>query len=140
MIPGSYTVTWGPVAGYNIPPPQTQIVAANGTATFTGIWIQQPGTIIIDPNPNSLNAPWTITGPSGFSQTGNGDLTLTNRLPGSYTVTWGLVTTLGHAAAPTRPSPHTLRDLTSSRTFSNPTSERTLDHPGPSAPSGHGDL
>ena len=90
-LPGSYTVTWGQVAGWNTPPPETQTLAPNGTLTFTGIYIQQTGTIIIDPNPNSLNAPWSITGPSGFSQTGNGDLTLTNRLPGSYTVTWGQV-------------------------------------------------
>ena len=90
-LPGSYTVTWGQVAGWNTPAPEPQTLAPNGSLTFTGIYIQQTGTIIIDPNPNSLNAPWTITGPSGFSQSGNGDLTLTNRLPGSYTVTWGQV-------------------------------------------------
>ena len=81
----------GAVAGYRIR--VTDLASGASGENDEPILISpQFGTITIDPNPNSLNAPWTITGPSGFSQTGNGDLTLTDRLPGSYTVTWGRVT------------------------------------------------
>jgi len=49
------------------------------------------GTIYIDPNPGHLNAPWTLTGPCSFLETGHGDETLEDLLPGEYTVTWGSV-------------------------------------------------
>ncbi|MBK8164327.1 MAG: SUMF1/EgtB/PvdO family nonheme iron enzyme [bacterium] len=52
----------------------------------------QVGTITINPEPNSINAPWQITGPNGFSQSGNGDATLGSKTAGSYTLTWGAVT------------------------------------------------
>lgn len=46
------------------------------------------GTITVDPNPNSLNARWTLQGPNGYSNTSTGDQTLSNLEPGSYTLTW----------------------------------------------------
>ena len=46
-----------------------------------------PGTVEIDPEPNSLNAPWSLSGPTG-TVPGTGDETLTNMLPGEYTLTW----------------------------------------------------
>jgi formylglycine-generating enzyme required for sulfatase activity len=49
------------------------------------------GWIVIDPEPNAINAPWQLSGPSGFSQSGNGDLTLTDMTAGDYTLTWGLL-------------------------------------------------
>ncbi|MDO9222553.1 MAG: hypothetical protein Q7U20_02460, partial [Caulobacter sp.] len=49
------------------------------------------GTITIDPEPNSINAPWQITGPGGFDQSGVGDLTLNDMATGDYTLTWGVV-------------------------------------------------
>ena len=50
------------------------------------------GTIEIDPNPDSLNAPWTLTGPNAFSHSFNGDAVEGYLDPGEYTVTWGDVT------------------------------------------------
>lgn len=50
------------------------------------------GTVTINAEPNSINAPWQITGPDGFSQSGNGDATLSNRGVGDYTLTWETVT------------------------------------------------
>ncbi|MCK4607706.1 MAG: fibrobacter succinogenes major paralogous domain-containing protein [candidate division Zixibacteria bacterium] len=50
------------------------------------------GTIIIDPEPDAINAPWSLAGPCSYSSSGNGDLTLNELDPGDYTVTWGEVT------------------------------------------------
>jgi uncharacterized protein (TIGR02145 family) len=49
------------------------------------------GTIVIDPTPDSINAPWSITGPDGYTSSGNGDDTLTNLEIGDYTISWGIV-------------------------------------------------
>ena len=49
------------------------------------------GTIVIDPDPNSINAPWSLVGPCNYSSNGGGDQTLTSLDPGEYTVTWGAV-------------------------------------------------
>jgi len=47
------------------------------------------GTVSVNPDPNTINAPWTLTGPGGYSLNGNGDQTLSNLDPGDYTLTWG---------------------------------------------------
>jgi len=46
------------------------------------------GTAVIDPSPDSLNATWTLTGPDSFSQSGNGDQTLSELTIGEYTLSW----------------------------------------------------
>ncbi len=94
MAAGSYTLTWGAVTGWTTPSPDvaTQTLAANGSLTFTGVYVVQTGTITIDPEPDIINAPWQITGPGGSSHTGSGNLTLTDMAVGSYMLTWGDVT------------------------------------------------
>jgi formylglycine-generating enzyme required for sulfatase activity len=52
----------------------------------------QDSQIVIDPEPDSIDAPWLITGPGGFSRSGNGDITLSDLGLGDYTLTWGAVT------------------------------------------------
>lgn len=47
----------------------------------------QPGTLTINPDPNRINAPWQLTGPSGFAQAGSGDATFAN-LPEGAVVTF----------------------------------------------------
>jgi hypothetical protein len=47
--------------------------------------------ITIDPNPTSLNAPWTLTGPSGAMIEDTGYAILANLPPGTYTLSWGSV-------------------------------------------------
>jgi protocatechuate 3,4-dioxygenase beta subunit len=66
----------------------TQNSSRSGWVTFT---LQDPGTVVINPEPSDMNAtaPWTLAGPGSFSQTGMGDQTLTILSPGDYTVTWG---------------------------------------------------
>jgi YD repeat-containing protein len=49
-------------------------------------------SILVDPDPDGLNAPWTLTGPNAFSVSSNGDAIVENLLPGEYTITWGDVT------------------------------------------------
>ncbi len=51
----------------------------------------QTNAITINPEPDSLDAPWQITGPGGFDQSGDGDLTLTGRAAGTYMLAWGSV-------------------------------------------------
>jgi formylglycine-generating enzyme required for sulfatase activity len=46
------------------------------------------GTIIVNPEPASLNAPWIIEGPQGNRLSGNGAQTLTELAEGQYTVIW----------------------------------------------------
>ncbi len=46
------------------------------------------GTIHLDPNPDGIDAPWTVTSSSRFSQSGNGDHTLNDLVAGEYTVDW----------------------------------------------------
>jgi formylglycine-generating enzyme required for sulfatase activity len=93
MPAGSYTLAWVPVPNWTSPSPMsaTQSLVADGTLTFTGPYVAQVGTITINPESNAINAPWQLSGPSGFSQSGNGDLTLTAMIAGSYTLTWGCV-------------------------------------------------
>jgi hypothetical protein len=47
-----------------------------------------PGTIVVNPDPDSLDAPWTLLGPDGSYVTSHGDVILNNREPGPYTITW----------------------------------------------------
>lgn len=53
--------------------------------------IRDAGTIVIDPSPEVLDAPWELTGPNGYNATANGNDTLTWLAPGHYTITWGIV-------------------------------------------------
>ena len=48
------------------------------------------GTIIIEAQPDAVNttAPWSLTGPDGYSNTGAGDRTLNNLPLGNYTLAW----------------------------------------------------
>ena len=47
------------------------------------------GTIEIDAEPDSIDAPWSLTGPCSYSSSGSGDTTLTGLNPGDYTLSWG---------------------------------------------------
>ncbi len=92
---GDYTITWGELGGWVVPTPRvsSQVLAADGTISFTGTYTEDvgEGTIIVNPEPNSLNAPWTLLGPGNYDLTGNGDQTVTGLVPGDYTLNWGTV-------------------------------------------------
>jgi formylglycine-generating enzyme required for sulfatase activity len=68
------------------------------TATMSGCGEEDPGpeptqvgTITINPEPNSATGSWQITGPGDFSQSGTGDLSLSDMTAGDYTLIWGAV-------------------------------------------------
>ncbi len=94
LEPGDYTLTWIAMSGWNRPDPAVEMktVTAGATTTFSGTFVQQAGSITVNPEPNAINAPWTLTGPSSYSHSGTGDETIPSLTPGSYTITWGAVT------------------------------------------------
>jgi formylglycine-generating enzyme required for sulfatase activity len=49
------------------------------------------GTVVINPQPEGLDAPWEITGPDGYSADDTGSAELAGRAPGDYTIVWGAV-------------------------------------------------
>lgn len=49
------------------------------------------GSFTINPEPNSISAPWQLLGPGGYAQSGAGDMTIVNMTAGTYTLTWGAV-------------------------------------------------
>lgn len=94
MPRGTYKLVWAPIAGWYSPTPNPleQVLAPGGEITFSATYTEievETGSIAIDAEPDEINAPWTITGPSGFSFSGQGDLVLAQREPGQYTVTFG---------------------------------------------------
>ena len=91
MQPGNYTINWGPITGYVTPASETKYLVS-GAIGFTGNYSQSPlGTITISPFPDSLNAPWSIDGPNGYSLISQGDQILTDREHGDYILTWGMI-------------------------------------------------
>ncbi|MCP4549782.1 MAG: formylglycine-generating enzyme family protein [bacterium] len=90
--PGEYRVYWGDLYGRTTPTDETQTLASAGTITFSGIYIEIGGTVIIDPSPDSIDAPWTLTGPNRMRVSGTGDATLESLSSGNYSLTWGDVT------------------------------------------------
>ncbi len=46
------------------------------------------GIVVVRIDPDTLDAGWTLDGPNGYELAGAGEMRLTERDPGSYTVTW----------------------------------------------------
>ena len=67
------------------------LVGAIGVGCASDPATPQGGTLTINPEPNAINAPWQLDGPSGLSLTGQGDMILTNMTVGNYTIDWGSV-------------------------------------------------
>ena len=91
MTAGVYTLTWGDVSGWITPADSSLTLAVDDTLTFDGVYLEL-GTVVIDPKPDSLNAPWELWGPEEYYTSGSGDLTLTDMMFGIYTLTWGDLT------------------------------------------------
>jgi formylglycine-generating enzyme required for sulfatase activity len=122
MPAGDYTLTWGDVDGWAAPNPaeNTQTLAIAETLTFEGTYTAEAGAIIIQPGPEAIMAPWRITGPDGFDESGAGYAVLTGRTAGTYTLTWGELTGW------TRPDPAVLTlVLDGTLTFSGQYGART---------------
>lgn len=103
MPVGTYSLSWGAVSGWDAPAdPASQALAADGTITFAGTYTEaaETGTVVINPDPDSINAPWTLTLPDSSTQTGNGDQTLTDMPVGTYGLAWGEVENYDKPADP----------------------------------------
>lgn len=97
---GSYTITYGNIAGFTKPPSETKSVTANSTTSFTGTYAaaSTTGSIYVTTNLNLAN--FSITGPASYSGSGQSWSKL-NAPTGTYTITYAAVS--GY----TTPSPQT---------------------------------
>ena len=86
---GRYSLVWHEVAGYMVPAPGVAELEADDVLTFTTEYIYASGAINVNPNPDDLFAPWTLTGPEDYTASGAGDSVFTYMRPGDYTVVWG---------------------------------------------------
>jgi len=48
-------------------------------------------TVTVNPNPDRLNAPWTLRGPDGYIYSSTGDQTLSGMEIGDYEITWNAI-------------------------------------------------
>ena len=92
MAVGTYAITWEAVTGWNTPDEGEATLTEGGTITLSCTYTEEAvttGSIIVSPIPDTIDAPWTLMGPGGVSQTGTGKQGLVDMPAGSYTVTWG---------------------------------------------------
>ncbi len=86
---GTYTITYGSVAGYSTPASDTKTIVNSGdTIAFTGTYTPL-GTITV--TTNNAAATFTITGPTTYRGTGT-SWSQANVPAGTYTITYGSVT------------------------------------------------
>ena len=85
---GELTLTWGALANYDppLPNPTTGTLAAGTTATFSGVYARQTGTVAVDVTPE--DAAWILTGPEGFALADAGSSTVLGVAAGDYTIAW----------------------------------------------------
>ncbi len=94
FAPGTYTVHFGLVAGYNPPPDQTAIVTAGATTTITGTFTSNPTAP--GPDPTTFGYLRVTTNPATAAQilvngvaADDWGLTWVKLAPGTYTVSFG---------------------------------------------------
>ncbi|MCP4292962.1 MAG: formylglycine-generating enzyme family protein [bacterium] len=88
---GDYTVSWPELDGWNEPQPNVtaQTLESGSSLTFTGAYLPQPGTVVIKTSPEGLVAGWELTGDfNGEAFAASDDTTLTNVIPGVYTISF----------------------------------------------------
>lgn len=87
MATGDYIITWDDLPGWSTPASDTLTLGSYSSIRFTGRYEIESGTIMIDVNPDSLNACWVLTGPRDPLY-GCGDDTIRSLPPGDYSVEW----------------------------------------------------
>lgn len=72
------------IAGWRLSDTQTAGVG------FLDAWRRHgaTATLVIDVGPDGLEAPWELTGPSGYWRNGSGDATIVGLEPGDYSLRW----------------------------------------------------
>lgn len=109
--PGTYTITWGAVAGCETPSPETKTTDARGSIAFAGNYKDMSskkgnGTIFITINIQPRKVSFTITGPEGTQKVEDSTYNWYYAPVGTYTVAFGPVE--GFTAPP--PQTKTLSD------------------------------
>ncbi len=96
LEPGEYELTWLDKSGWFLPTtnPLNKTLSGGAVTTFTGTYRQpstepDPGQVQINPDPDDIAAPWTLTGPDEFEESGNSDTLFEDMPAGEYTLTWG---------------------------------------------------
>ena len=91
MDPDTYTLTWDPLPQWHSPDPavDVQFVPHEGTIMFSGVYTPWQGSVEIVPQPEGLEAPWTLDGASGTHEEGVGYALLEDLGMDTYTLTWG---------------------------------------------------
>ncbi len=90
---GDYTFAWGSITGYILPQggPIPLTIKVGDAWDLRGLYRtggSSAGTIIIDADPDSLRASWSLVDPEGGTCTGQGDAFLYGMPPGSYQLEW----------------------------------------------------
>ena len=88
----TYTITWGAVGGFETPAPSTAALDSAATLQFGTVYVgvdEPVGTIVINPDPDMLQAPWQLTSEAAVQYTGSGDSTLTGLPLDNYVLVWG---------------------------------------------------
>ena len=112
---GAYTVTYTVVDS-----------SGNTGEAVRNVTVIGASSIVVSPIPLDLSAPWTLSGPDGFSQSGSGATTLTGLNSGDYTLTWQAVTGWSLPDADTQAAPAS-GSVTFSGTYTRYTGTVTVD-------------
>lgn len=93
LTPGQYTLTWNDVDTWVSPSPtaDTKTLVAGQALSFTGTYLQAPGTVGIDVTPDGIGASWVLTKPDGTTVEGSEDAVLGDLPAGLYSLVWGAV-------------------------------------------------
>ncbi len=82
---GTYSIVFNPISGYTTPTDIPKTLINGGTASFTGTYIQQTGTLSV--TTNNASATFTITGPATYTGSGT-SWTRPNSPIGTYSITF----------------------------------------------------
>lgn len=93
LVVGDYSISWGSVSQWSSPTPAqvTAILTQDEVLRFDGVYTKNAASLILDVQPPSIPAVWTVTGPEGFVESGVGERTLGSLAQGLYHVEWGAV-------------------------------------------------
>lgn len=87
---GSYTITYGAIAGLNTPPAESRALDIGGSVSFSGLYASATGSGSILVTSNLSDATYRIEGPLAFA--GIGTTFVSSRMPpGQYKITYGRV-------------------------------------------------
>jgi hypothetical protein len=84
---GTYSITFNAISGYTTPTDTSKTLSSGGTASFTGTYVQQVGTLSV--TTNNINSSFTI---SPGSYTGGGtSWSRPNTPTGTYSITFNAI-------------------------------------------------